>query len=82
MHIHINLEYRLTNYLTKLQNCWVYRSYTYISLTFWFNSGETEIVSINYKYSTGNFYISGPTTATKILASGTTNSVSMRCSMA
>ena len=32
MHIHINLEYRLINYLTKLQNCWVYRSYTYTLL--------------------------------------------------
>ena len=44
-------------------------------LTFGFTSGETEIISIDHEYSTGNLYISGTTTAIELLASGATKSV-------
>ncbi len=44
-------------------------------LTLGFNSGETEIVSIDQDSATGNLYISGITTATELKVSGATKSV-------
>ena len=44
-------------------------------LTFGFNSGETEIVSIDQDSATGNLYISGTTTTTELKVSGATKSV-------
>jgi hypothetical protein len=44
-------------------------------LTLGFNSGETEIVSIDQDSATGNLYISGITTTTELKVSGATKSV-------
>jgi hypothetical protein len=44
-------------------------------LTLGFNSGETEITSIDIDSLTGNLYISGVSTATELKVSGETKSI-------
>ncbi len=44
-------------------------------MTFGFNSGETEIISIDIDSSTGYLYLAGTTTSTELKVSGATKSV-------
>ena len=44
-------------------------------LTLGFNSGETEIISIDQDSATGNLFISGVSTATEIKAAGAPKSI-------